>query len=172
MHLPASHHVTDSNRHCCGDNRKCRGFSLIELMIVMGIIATLAAIAVPTYTGFIYRAKIIKAVSDITGMGKAIRGCGILDGIYPQSLADVGGEDFSQVLDPWGNPYQYLNIAQGGPGKGKLRKDKFLVPLNTDFDLYSMGRDGESQAPLTAKASHDDIIRANNGGYVGLAVDY
>ena len=104
-------------------------------------------------------------------MGKAIRGCGILDGIYPQSLADVDGEDFSQVLDPWGNPYQYLNIAQGGPG-GKVRKDKFLVPLNTDFDLYSMGRDGESLAPLTAKASHDDIIRANNGGYVGLAVDY
>jgi general secretion pathway protein G len=141
-------------------------------MIVMGIIATLAAIAVPTYTGFIYRARIIKAVSDIAGIGKAIRGAGIDSGIYPMSLADVEGEDFSQVLDPWGNPYQYLNIAQGGPGKGAVRKDKFLVPLNTDFDLYSMGRDGESTAPLTAKASRDDIIRANNGGYVGRAVDY
>jgi len=141
-------------------------------MIVIGIIATLAAIAVPTYTGFIYRAQIIKAVSDIQGMGKAIRGAGIDGGIYPMSLADVDGEDFSEVLDPWGNPYQYLNIAQGGPGKGTVRKDKFLVPLNTDFDLYSMGRDGESAAPLTAKASRDDIIRANNGGYVGPAVDY
>jgi general secretion pathway protein G len=54
----------------------------------------------------------------------------------------------------------------------KLRKDRFLVPLNTDFDLYSMGQDEDSKAPLTAEASHDDIIRANNGGFVGLAHKY
>ncbi len=152
--------------------RRRRGFSLIELAIVVGIIATLAAIAVPTYTGFVYRARIVKAVSDIEGIGKAIQGSGIVDGIYPLSLADMDGEDFSQVLDPWGNPYRYLNIAQGGPGKGAVRKDKFLVPLNTDFDLYSLGSDGESLPPLTAKASKDDIVRANNGGYIGLAVNY
>jgi general secretion pathway protein G len=35
-----------------------------------------------------------------------------------------------------------------------------------------MGKDGKSQSPLTAKASRDDIIRANNGQYVGLAADY
>ncbi len=53
-----------------------------------------------------------------------------------------------------------------------MRKDKFLVPINTDFDLYSMGEDGKSVPPLTAKASRDDIIRANDGGYIGPASGY
>lgn len=55
---------------------------------------------------------------------------------------------------------------------GKKRKDKSLHPLNTDYDLYSMGPDGRSVSPLTAKASRDDIIRANNGGFIGVAEDY
>jgi general secretion pathway protein G len=54
----------------------------------------------------------------------------------------------------------------------KIRKDRSLHPLNTDFDLYSLGADGRSVAPLTAKQSHDDIIRANNGGYYGYGEDY
>ncbi len=53
-----------------------------------------------------------------------------------------------------------------------MRKDRFLVPINTDFDLYSMGRDGKSTPPLTAAASRDDIIRANGGAYIGPAKGY
>jgi len=53
-----------------------------------------------------------------------------------------------------------------------VRKDHNLVPLNTDYDLYSMGPDGNSVGPLTAKASRDDIIRANNGSYIGPAANY
>jgi general secretion pathway protein G len=52
------------------------------------------------------------------------------------------------------------------------RKDRSLVPLNTDYDLYSMGKDGQTQAPLTSSVSDDDVIRANDGGYVGLAEQY
>ena len=77
------------------------------------------------------------------------------------------------MRDPWGNPFQYLRINGGNlKGKGSLRKDKSLVPVNSDFDLYSMGKDGVSVPPFTAKQSHDDIVRANNGGYIGLAADY
>ena len=46
------------------------------------------------------------------------------------------------------------------------------MPLNSDFDLYSMGPDGQTATPLTAKASRDDIVRANNGGFIGVASDY
>ena len=59
-----------------------------------------------------------------------------------------------------------------GASVGKKRKDKSLHPLNSDYDLYSMGPDGRSVSPLTAKASRDDIIRANNGGFIGVAEDY
>lgn len=76
-------------------------------------------------------------------------------------------------LDPWGNPYQYLNIANGGNRiRGRVRKDRNLVPLNTDFDIYSMGPDGESRPPLTARHSWDDIVRASNGSFIGIASDY
>ena len=51
-------------------------------------------------------------------------------------------------------------------------KDKSLHPLNSDYDLYSMGKDGASTGPLTAKASRDDVVRANDGRFIGLAKDY
>ena len=50
--------------------------------------------------------------------------------------------------------------------------DKFLVPLNGDYDLYSMGADGETKKTLSAPASYDDVIRALNGGYIGLASNF
>jgi general secretion pathway protein G len=73
--------------------------------------------------------------------------------------------------DPWGRPYQYLNIALA-PNPGVLRKDKNLVPINTDYDLYSLGRDGDSVPPLNAAKSRDDIVRANNGAFIGKGEDY
>ena len=52
------------------------------------------------------------------------------------------------------------------------RKDRFLVPINSTYDLYSVGKDGKTVAALTAKASKDDIVRANDGAFIGLAVKY
>ena len=81
--------------------------------------------------------------------------------------------DLRLVTDPWDTAYQFLNIENSTTkGKGGLRKDKFLNPLNSDYDLYSSGKDKDSKGPLTAKASHDDIVRARNGGFVGLATDF
>ena len=60
-----------------------------------------------------------------------------------------------------------------GPGPvGQARKDRFLVPLNSDFDLYSLGKDKSSAAPLNAKASRDDILRALDGGFIGVAAKF
>ena len=46
------------------------------------------------------------------------------------------------------------------------------MPVNSDFDLYSLGADGKSAVAFTAKNSHDDVVRANNGAFIGLAEDY
>jgi general secretion pathway protein G len=89
-------------------------------------------------------------------------------GAYPASLADVG---FAALRDPWSNPYQYLDFS-GVKGKGQFRKDRNLVPIDSDYDLYSMGPDGDSVPPLTAAASRYDIVRANDGHFIGKAEDY
>lgn len=114
------------------------------------------------------RAKIVQAKSDIVNIELAIERFYTANSRYPDSLNEAMGV---APLDPWGNPYQYLNITTQ-KGLGKMRKDHNSVPLNTDYDLYSMGKDGESVSPLTAKASRDDIVRANNGRFVGLGSEY
>ena len=144
------------------------GFTLIELIVVIAIMGTLSSIGVPAYRSYIEKARITKAIMDMRTLEKEIFAYKEANGSLPESLEDINRENLD---DPWGNPYQYLNISTA-TGKGKMRKDRFLVPINTDFDLYSMGNDGESQTPLTAKASHDDIIRANNGEYIGIASEY
>ena len=53
-----------------------------------------------------------------------------------------------------------------------MRKDKNLVPINSEYDLYSLGPDGDSMPPLTAKPSRDDIVMANDGKYIGPVEDY
>jgi general secretion pathway protein G len=144
------------------------GFTLIEMLIAMAIILTISAIAIPNLVAAIEDARIARAVSEVHMLEDEVTLYMAINEKYPDSLAAVG---FGDLLDPWGHPYQYLNHATS-KGKGQFRKDRFLVPLNSDYDLYSMGKDGKSVPPITAKASQDDIIRASNGSYVGLASQF
>ena len=57
-------------------------------------------------------------------------------------------------------------------GNGKARKDKKLAPLNSDYDLYSLGKDGDSKPPLVTPVSRDDIVRARDGQFIGMAKDF
>jgi general secretion pathway protein G len=145
-----------------------RGFSLVEVMLVLAILGTIAAISLPVYTAALQRARIARAIGDIKALDTDLRIQQVLKGKLPTTLAEIGRE---QLRDPWGNPYRYLNF-ESAKGKGAMRKDRFLVPINSDFDLYSMGPDGETVPPLNAKVSRDDIVRANDGGFVGLASEY
>jgi general secretion pathway protein G len=150
--------------------RRNAGFTLIEWLIALTLLATLAGIAIPAYTNYVNRANIAQAKTDIRTLELLIGGYEAKNGELPDTLADIGHANFP---DPWGNSYRYLRIAGAGlKGNGSLRKDRFLVPLNSDYDLYSIGKDGASKLPLTAAVSRDDIIRANNGAFIGVAVDY
>ena len=143
---------------------------LIDLMLAVIIASLLMAVAVPAYDQFIDRARVARAIGDIGLIGIAIERFGIKNNSrLPNSLNELL---MDVPFDPWGAPYQYLNIVAAGPGKGAFRKDGKLNPLNSDFDLFSVGADGESKGPLSAAASRDDIVRANNGAFIGLGEDY
>lgn len=144
------------------------GLTLIELMIVIAIIGILASIAMPAYQDYVKEAKVKMAVTDIAAISIKIQAYWEDARAYPPNLAAIGE---GGKLDPWENPYQYTDLTQPG-STGAARKDRNLVPLNSDFDLYSMGEDGASVSPLTASRSQDDILRANDGRFIGLASKY
>lgn len=138
--------------------------------MVVTIIAILAAIAIPSFASYRERAQVAVCIAEMDEIEKAVLAYYIENDHYPNTLNDVG---MGARSDPWGFPFQYLNIGdQGKKATGKARKDHFMVPINTDFDLYSMGPDGKSASPLSAKDSQDDVIRANDGGFMGRASNY
>ena len=145
-----------------------QGFMLIELAIVFAIICTLAAIAIPSYISSRYKAKIAVAISEIKIIEKTVLNYMAESGELPDGLSDIGVD---KTTDPWGNPYRYLRLDGGKTKglKGKRRRDKNANPVNSDFDLYSMGRDGRTVAQFTGKKARDDIVRANNGSFCDLA---
>ena len=133
-------------------------------MLIVVLIGILVAVALPFYRGYKERIRIAQATNEIRIMQAAATNFWNDNHGYPSSLADIGQ---AGRLDPWGNPYVYYNIDANG--KGGARKDHALNPLNTDFDLYSKGADGVSKPQITQKDSLDDVIRASNGAYVGVA---
>jgi len=242
--------------------RSSKGFTLIELMMVVTIIGLLASFGIPRYIGYMEKARIARSIAEIRYFEREIQAYYIDNEKYPDSLLALG-RSFNNLVDPWGNQYQYLLIvgtkwARNGGGGGtyyargsgssgmvtaaagsgggfwsgswfvseawaqaspptpptdpgnsgsaggspptdpgnsgnaggspptdpgnsgnagggpsaKPRKDRFLVPINSDYDLYSMGPDGQSNEPLTVPVSKDDIIRASDGAYVGVADNF
>ena len=130
----------------------------------------LVTLALPSYERYATRAKVSAAMGDIAKLGLAVESFRLNNNDrIPLTLEEMG---VPIPLDPWGRRYVFLNIPAAGGGVGALRKDGKLNPLNTDFDLYSVGKDGESAGPLSAKQSRDDIVRANNGAFIGLGEDY
>jgi general secretion pathway protein G len=146
---------------------RSRGFTLIEMLLALCIAAILAAIAIPSYRGIYERTNVSTAIQDLATIAGQIERYRSLRLALPASLDQLTG---IPAADPWGNPYRYLNF-DGAPN-GQIRKDHNLHPLNTEYDLYSMGPDGASVPPLTGSASRDDIIWANDGTFVGKAKDF
>jgi len=143
-------------------------FTVIELMIAVAIVAVIATIAVPSYSGHIDRAKVTQAQGDIVRIERAIDQFSADKRALPDALSDLGQGEF---LDPWGNPYQYQNLSDSS-AKDKARQNESPVPINSDYDLYSTGQDGQSALRLTVKSSRDDVVRGRNGGFVGLAAEF
>lgn len=144
-----------------------RAVTLVELMLVVAILSVIAAIAYPSYKGYLDRVNFQSIVVDLKTIPDCIERASMVFGRLPLDLNEGG----CGKLDPWGTPYAYHNFSTAH-GVGRRRKDRNLNPINTFYDLYSKGKDGRSTSPLTARHSRDDIIRANDGGFIGLASDF
>lgn len=155
----------------CRDSAYCQlGFQLLELLIAIAVVGVLTAIAVPSYTMYRDKADNATAAAGVLAIEQAIERFYTENNKFPDDLnqANMGG-----LKDPWGNAYQYLRIHGAGlKGVGKMRKDRSLHPLNTDYDLCSMGKNGITATQIISGPGKDDIIRANNGDFIGLAADY
>jgi general secretion pathway protein G len=124
--------------------RASRGFTLIEVMVVVAILAILAAIIVPRIMGRPEEAKRIKAQIDIKSIEEALNLYKLDNGVYPTTEQGLdalvkkpdtaplplkwkdGGYLSRTPQDPGGRPYRYLSPGEHG-----------------DFDVYSFGADGE-----------------------------
>jgi general secretion pathway protein G len=119
------------------------GFTLIEVMVVISILAILAALIVPKVMSRPDEARVVAAKQDIAALMQALKLYRLDNKRYPtteqglQALANkptlapvpdnwkTGGYVEKLPADPWGKPYQYLN-----PG------------LHGEIDVFSFGADG------------------------------
>jgi general secretion pathway protein G len=146
--------------------RFSRGMSVVEVTMALGVVALVAAVAVPSMDAYLNRGKAAHAIGDIGTISVQLYRWQSNSRKFPETLAEAG---LSGFVDPWGNPYQYVNVASAK--RGDVRRDRNHTPLNSDFDLYSLGPDGHTGTQIDEPNARDDVIRANNGQFVGLAED-
>jgi general secretion pathway protein G len=146
-----------------------RGYTLLELMIVLVLVAILTTGAYVSYSAYAERARISRAIADLGEIHLAIqeyltnKNAG-----YPATLAELG---LDNIVDPWGNPYRYL-VVEGLADNAAVRKDEHSMPINRRYDIYSMGKDGDTGSLLSSAAGRDDVVMAGDGAYFGLGEDF
>ena len=141
---------------------KKAGFSLIELIVALAIVAILVAMAVPAYQMTIDTAKVARAKGEIRTIEKGIVAFYLETGKFPTGLDEV---NYDTLRDPWHHLYVYHRTG-GGLSRYVIDPAAALNPAS--FDLYSVGFDGDSDADVIDQKSQDDVIRTGDGGFVGL----
>ena len=142
-----------------------------EWVVVAAIFITFLFIAIPTIREYRYNSRVIAAISQMIQIEDNILYYKQRFNRLPTSLDAL---DLGQLKDPWGNVFQYrlLSNTPVAAERHPSRKGQFQLSLNDDYDLFSMGPDGKTAESLLHDGGRDDIIRANNGAFIGLASEY
>ena len=119
-----------------------QGFTLIELMLVLVILATLAAIVLPKFSGNTKRAKIASAQTQISTLETALDAFEIDTGRYPTTAEGLGALTKQPTMDAedWTGPYLRKNVKDDPWGQ----EYQYRCPgtYNTEgYDVYSTGPD-------------------------------
>ncbi len=123
--------------------RRVRGFTLVEIMVVVVILGILASLIVPRVLGRTDEARAVAAKQDVAAVMQALKLYRLDNGRYPtmdQGLQALLAKPQTQPVpanwkqyldklpkDPWGNGYHYLN-----PG------------VRGEIDVFSLGADGQA----------------------------
>lgn len=144
------------------------GYTLIELLAVVGIMGVVASLAVPQVMSAIQDARYARAIMELRGYADQVVLHKARTGNTPVDWNDLGFDN--PPVDPWGNEYVLNNHNE--ISSGERRKDGPTVPINSSFDLFSAGPDNDWKPTILAGPSLDDVIVAGDGQYVGMAEDY
>ena len=142
------------------------GFTLAETLLATALLAVGAEAIVGGISGQLERSRIERAKREIGQIESAIEGYRTRHHELPASLTDLGS---AVPLDPWGHSYEYVNFdASGTVGQRNYEG----LPINSEYDLYSPGPNGRTDANLWSETARDDVVRARDGGFVGSASDF
>jgi len=136
-----------------------KGFTLVELIMVMALIGILATMSIPLYNNYTDKAKNAAAMADIGVLSNEITAFS-LDHNYakPLNLGEIGRDS---LLDPWKRPYEYRSTG--------VFKDTYGNELNKEsFDIISLGKNGLTADTGGVPETEDDIARMNEGSSVGM----
>ncbi|MEM7248691.1 MAG: type II secretion system protein GspG [Acidobacteriota bacterium] len=139
--------------------RSRRGFSLTELLIVMGVIAALSAMAIPNLISAVQRGRQKRTVGELRAISSALGAYVTDNDNYPIETTPIPVSQLDTVLTP-----TFINHLNGVDG---WYRELTYESDGTDYTLTSLGRDGVSSGPATgAITSFDHDILMSTGSFV------
>ncbi|MCP3958448.1 MAG: prepilin-type N-terminal cleavage/methylation domain-containing protein [bacterium] len=151
--------------------RHTRGFSLLEVLIVVTIVSAIATIAIPGLLNAMHRGRQGATIADMRTIATALERYAVDNQSYPavEEVQELAGELEPEyikelpLVDGWSHPYAYEADQRGttytlrSPGKDGELQNAELIPITHDFAADIVCVDGVFvQRPVGRQGEEDD----------------